>query len=442
MVPLRRIQCGAMNHKKIIVVGAGLSGLAAAQRLQVHGFAVKVLERNARVGGRVHSQAFHGRIIECGAQFPSTGYRHLPALLAKADIATSPCSPWAAFERAGRWHRVHQNRPATLWSGGLLGAAEFVRLGWGVQSALRRSRQADTASYASFAEFDDEGAVAWCDRVLGAAAASAVFDPSVHGFYFHPLAGSSRALLHALLAFHGAQALAVPTGWDSLPRAMASGLSVQTGVAVDSVEAVTDGVRVHANGECLHADAAVLAVPSPIGRALLQSPTPQECALLRTGYASAIHVALGLAAGWPLPAEWRDVHGLLLGSGSLVASLVVEQSRVACAAPEVITLMLGDTTARRFEACPDATVLQEVLAWLRARWPTLPQGVTAHRIHRWPLAEPLSPPGRARAVQAYRDTLPAGSRIVLCGDGTGLPWTDGAVDSGLWAAARLAERLS
>ena len=87
-------------------------------------------------------------------------------------------------------------------------------------------------------------------------------------------------------------------------------------------------------------------------------------------------------------------------------------------------------------------ILQEVLAWLGERWPGLPGAVVAHRVQRWPLAEPLSPPGRARAVQHYRASLPAGRRVFLCGDSTGLPWTDGAVETGLWAAARVVEELA
>ena len=94
--------------KKVIVVGAGMAGLAAAQVLHRRGLDVSVLECESRVGGRVHIQAFHGRTIECGAQFPSTGYRHIPALLAEAGLSSVPCSPWAAFEREGCWHRVHR----------------------------------------------------------------------------------------------------------------------------------------------------------------------------------------------------------------------------------------------------------------------------------------------------------------------------------------------
>lgn len=428
--------------RKVIVVGAGLAGLAAAQLLQRRGLQVSVLEREPRVGGRVYSQAFHGRTIECGAQFPSTGYRYVPALLDEAGLLAVLCPPWAAFEREGCWHRVHQNRPISLWSGGLLRASEFARMGWGVATTLRRSDVSEPASYASYAAVDSEDAKDWCTRVLGSAAAEMVFEPSVHGFYFHPLAGCSRALLQALLSFRNSQALAVPFGWDALPRSMAASLTVHTGSRVSAVIPRPGGVTVRVNDECLEADAAVIATPAPIGRDILHAPTVQEQALLSTCYAAAIHVALGFAQGWHPPEELRGVHGCLLGPDSPVAAMVVEQSRLPCPAPEVLTLMMGDAAARRLQVHSDSDVLLEVLAWLGARWPGIPGAVLSHRLHRWALAEPLSPPGRARAVQHYRSTFPRGRRVVVCGDGTALPWTDGAVESGLWAASRLLEEVS
>ncbi|MCM2252855.1 MAG: FAD-dependent oxidoreductase [Ramlibacter sp.] len=428
--------------KKVIVVGAGLAGLAAARLLHRQGLQVQVLEREARVGGRVFSRAFHGRTIECGAQFPSSGYVHMPALLAEAGLSGVPCSPWAAFERAGRWHRIHQNRPLGLWRSGLLRTGEYARLGWGAMAARRAATRFERAGYASYAPVDGEEAQAWCARALGPAAATHVFAPTIHGFYFHPLAGSSRALVQALFAFGDAQALAVPGGWDALARGLAQPLAVRTAAEVSSVRATPDGVAVQLSGERLNADAALIATPAPLARQLLSEPTPQEQALLGTNYAAAIHVALGFAPGWRLPDVLQGVHGFLLGPDCLVASMVVEQARLPCAAPEVLTLMLGDASARQLAGSPDDKVLQQVLSWLRARWPELPGAVVAHQVHRWALAEPLSPPGRARAVRHYRDTLPLARRILLCGDSAGLPWTDGAVDSGLWAAARLVERLS
>lgn len=429
----------------VIVIGAGLAGLAAAQALQGAGLRVRVVERSARVGGRVHSASFHGRMVECGAQFASSGYRHMPALLARAGLAAqvAATSPWAAFDRGGRLHRVHQNRPRTLVGGGLLRWHEALRMAAGTWPALRDLRRLDPSSYADFASLDDEDALGWSVRACGAAAAAHVFEPMVHGLYFHPLRGASRALVAALLAFRDAQALAVRGGWEALPRRMAGSLDVQTGCSVESLVQTAHGVRAHLGGEVVDADWAVIAAPAPAARSLLSDATPAEQAVLDTDYAAAVHLALGMPAGWRAPAGLQDVHGVLFGpheSGgaqALVAAMVLEPARLSQDGPPVLCAMLGDAAARRHAADSDAALARRVAQWLDARWPGAGAQVLCHRVQRWPLAEPLSPVGRARAVHHYRQQLPTARRIVLCGDYLGLPWTDGAVETGLWAAGHV-----
>src|ERR1700683_215075 len=70
-----------MANKKVIVVGAGMAGLAAAYRLRQAGADVTVLESSDRVGGRVRTNSRDGYLIERGAQLITSTYRNALGLV-------------------------------------------------------------------------------------------------------------------------------------------------------------------------------------------------------------------------------------------------------------------------------------------------------------------------------------------------------------------------
>src|ERR671910_2789401 len=52
--------------KRVVVIGAGMGGLAAAIRLAAEGFEVEVFEKNERVGGRVGGLEAEGFCFDTG----------------------------------------------------------------------------------------------------------------------------------------------------------------------------------------------------------------------------------------------------------------------------------------------------------------------------------------------------------------------------------------
>lgn len=63
--------------KKIIVIGAGAAGMAAATKLVSNGFRnVTILEAENRVGGRIHTIPFGANVVDMGAQWFVATFLH------------------------------------------------------------------------------------------------------------------------------------------------------------------------------------------------------------------------------------------------------------------------------------------------------------------------------------------------------------------------------
>jgi monoamine oxidase len=92
---------------RVIIVGAGFSGLSAATSLADAGVDVTVLEARDRVGGRVWSQELMpgdpGTVIERGAEFVLEGYEELTGWVARLglELANTTMSYYVREPRGG-----------------------------------------------------------------------------------------------------------------------------------------------------------------------------------------------------------------------------------------------------------------------------------------------------------------------------------------------------
>ena len=73
----------------VLILGAGMAGLAAARALAERGVRVRVLEAQERVGGRVSSRTVDGATVELGAEFVHGRPAELWALIEEAGVETT-----------------------------------------------------------------------------------------------------------------------------------------------------------------------------------------------------------------------------------------------------------------------------------------------------------------------------------------------------------------
>ena len=80
-----------MTDAQVLVVGAGLSGLAAARRLRASGVEVTLLEARSRVGGRTEGgHTADGTPIELGGQWIGPTQTRIAALVEELGLETFP----------------------------------------------------------------------------------------------------------------------------------------------------------------------------------------------------------------------------------------------------------------------------------------------------------------------------------------------------------------
>ncbi len=87
----------------MIVIGAGLAGLAAALDLHRAGCAVTVLEARERVGGRVYSvrKFSNGLVAEGGGEFIDAHHSHILALVREFNLPLGEVGSWQG--QSGDW---------------------------------------------------------------------------------------------------------------------------------------------------------------------------------------------------------------------------------------------------------------------------------------------------------------------------------------------------
>jgi monoamine oxidase len=257
---------------RVVVVGAGLAGLAAADALRREEVDVEVLEARDRVGGRVWSEPFAGGVAERGAEFVFPGDDAVRAAVERLGLRLAP---------KGTWYGEREPRGGAPVSGTEL------------QAAVRQLGSATTGAAG--------GSVADALTPLGlSAAVREAIEARIEVSSAYPAAELDTTVLAETGASFGRfETETIDGGNSRLAEELAAplGAAVRRRAPVQRIEWDEESVRIQAEGFSLEADHAVLAVPGPATAAIeFVPPLPERKARafadLRYGQAAKLHVAL------------------------------------------------------------------------------------------------------------------------------------------------------
>lgn len=418
----------------VVIVGAGMAGLAAAQALRSAGFAVEIVEARDRIGGRIRTDRTLGVPVDLGASWIHGARGNPITKLAKQHgIATAstdyddvalygadgePVSGGARLELDLAWTALN----AEL---GALGLTLDEDLS--VQAAIDRLLHGETLTAQERQ---------YLDWRLGTIEVTAAEDLDRLSF----LAGDD-------LGFGGSDRL-LPGGYDAVVRAVAQGTTVHLGHRVRRVRVVGERVHVEADARTWQADAALVTLPLGVMQAGLVDFEPGLSPAHRDALgALAMGTLNKVALRFPKPFWPTDRH--FLGHLGARGEFPVFLNGARHGDAAVLVAFTGGSVARALESRSDREAVDRILPILRGIFGSVPDPEAAV-MSRWSWNavtrgsySHIRPGGSADAFDALAE--PVGERIFFAGEATirSHPGTvHGAWLSGLREADRIARSIT
>jgi phytoene dehydrogenase-like protein len=426
----------------VVVIGAGMAGLAAAAQVAAAGKDVCVLEASDDVGGRVRTDHVEGFLLDRGFQVLPTAYPEARRRLDFAALDLKLFHPGSMIRTRGRWVVLSdpRRRPQDLGAAlraRLVGPRDGVRM----SRLLGRIERATPESF--FAVPQTTTAEALRAEGLSRRLVDTFLGPFLRGIYLEPDLVTASGMLYWVMRSFSAGPAAVPArGMGAIPAQLASRLpsgSIRLSARVARIEAAGETWIAGLDaGEPVRGRALIVATDQSAAAELLHHGLPGLSPAASRAW-NGVTCLYFAATQAPLAGPWLMLAADRDGPVNNAAVMSEAAPKYAPPGSSLISASVIGVPAEGDDELA-AAVRTQLAGWFGRvvdDWRLM-------RVYRIPHAFPFFGPGEASVLGAGAAGRAAqrAPGLCVCGDHTDVPGLNGALASGGRAAAACLAHLS
>jgi oxygen-dependent protoporphyrinogen oxidase len=435
--------------KRAIVIGAGAAGVSAAFRLQQAGCAVRLIERDAEVGGRTRSKRENGFIMDIAAGLMPSTYTAVFRLMEDAglkDMLEPMRSPTAIY-RDGKLHYIEaKSIVGSMMKTKIISLGSKLKLIPAVFTASKMWNSLGFVNLGLAAPYDneDESLADFTRRVMSEEVLEYLVNPMQKLMYVTSAAQSSVIdLFWSVKNLFADDAFCVKGGMGCIVDEICEQLNVSLNTEVLSVTEVGNTVEVTMRGtdgieSTETVDICVIATPANlvpnIDRGLSEADR-EYLRKLRYSKLADVHVQLR-----ERPTEKAVLIMVPDTTDKDLCGVLLDHNKGNDRAPPnkgSLSIYLDDVWVRKNQSLSDEEVFQTAMAKAEKVLPGVTALVDGYHVQRWDFAATLSYPGCYKAMAKFVSGLDTKRRVQLAGDYFSLASVNSAVTSGELSAKRL-----
>lgn len=424
----------AARGEKILVIGAGIAGLAAARELKRRGFEVAILEGRDRIGGRIWTDRSLGGVpVDLGASWIHGHVGNPVTQLAeefKVRMLTSDYEDYDLYDADGKL--VSQSKVDVIWLDFETFLKDMENLGESIESDITMAEALRRVTSGKKFSDEDKRFLNWC---LASASVEA-------GAEMEEL---SQRYSQEDEEFDGDEKI-FPDGYDQIIAGLSQDLEFKLNQKVRRIEQKNDRVVVTTEKDSFEADRVLVTLPLGVLKAdtvEFSPPLPEakRKAIERLGMGVLNKVVLQFEEPfWP---EKKD----FLSYASNEAGQFPEFMNVyGYERSPILVALTGGNFARAIEKKSEEEVIREAQDVLRKIYGSKVSKLQAYRITRW-ASDPFSGGAYSHvplgATPADYDALaePVDQRVFFAGEATHRKYP-GTVHGAFLSGIREAERIA